>query len=287
MLPLIEVGARYVRAFIELCVLVGILLLLYFLAEVIEFFPPSLTLGDAAKLALVSIVAASVHLVVVLSDLGVASVGLLVLFFVMKWAVLMASGERHFTKDIDWYFSKLWSAGFLQFPVVGLILIWSTVFGLLPVSRFISHPWVLVSCGLAFYLMSAAYFLRPQDFVLSNGKKADGTFLKSTAVQLFLFGAAIALVAPVFVWGSLDTFVTMTMTKSGLVQVPANVFIQQEYCGLVKSGFGVQVVRDGFCYLEDVAVMFQGIGDKVLVKNFDNGFRVTLPADGVFLSSNQ
>lgn len=287
MLSLIEAGARYIRVFIELCVLVGMMLLLYFLTEIIEFFPPSLTLGDAAKLALVSVVAASVQFGMVLLNLSVASIGSLIVLFIVKWAVLLSGGVRKFTEDVDWYFSKIWSAGFLQLPVLGLALIWASAFDLFPSWRFASNPWVLIACAVGFCLMSVAFFSRPDDFILDTNKKTDGTFNLSTGVQLFLFGAAIALVAPVFVWGSFDTFVLVTMTESGLIQVPADLFIQQEYCGLVQSDFDVSGIRDGFCYLEDVAVMFHGIGDKVLVESFESGVKVTLPADGVFLSSKE
>lgn len=106
-------------------------------------------------------------------------------------------------------------------------------------------------------------------------------------LQVFLVGLAIAFIAPVVAWGSFDTFVLITMTKAGLVQVPANLFIKQEYCGLVIAGFDAISNREGFCYLEDVAIMFHGIGDKVLVENFANGYKVTLPADSVFLSSGR
>ncbi|MGQ7271234.1 hypothetical protein [Marinobacter sp. DSM 11874] len=285
MLSLIEVGARYVRVFIELCVLIGILLLLYFLAEVIEFFPPSLTLGDAAKLALVSVVAASVHFITVLANVGVASIGLLVVLFVIKWAVFLSTEKRSFVKDVDSYLSRVWSTGFLQLPVLGLILIWAAVFQILPSWRFTSDPWVLFACAVAFCLMSAPYFSRPEDFQFGASQNDTGGLRLTTGVQLSLIGLGIALVAPVFIWGSFDTFVLVTMTKSGLIQVPADLFLKQEYCGLVQTGFEVSAVSEGFCYLDDVAVMFHGIGDKVLIENFENGFKVTLPAEGVFLSS--
>jgi len=285
MLSLLEVGARYVRVFIELCVLIGILLLLYFLAEVIEFFPPSLTLGDAAKLALVSVVAASVHFITVLANLAIAAIGSLVVLFILKWTCLLFNCAREVTDDIDWYFSKIWSTGFYQLPVLGLAMIWGAAFSLVPYFRLTSNPWVLVGCGVAFILMSMSIFAQPEVFEDKKEGKADRSEIQLSRVQVFLLGGAIAFIAPVFVWDSFDTFVIVTMTKSGLIQVPASLFLKQEFCGLVQAGFDVSSIRDGFCYIEDVAVMFHGIGDKVLVENFDNGYKVTLPADGVFLSS--
>lgn len=287
MLSLLEVGARYVRVFIELCVLIGILLLLYFLAEVVEFFPPSLTLGDAAKLALVSVVAASVHFITILANLAIAAIGLLVVLFVLKWTFLPLNLAREFTDGIDWYFSKIWSTGFYQLPVLGSGLIWGVAFSSVPSYRLMSDLWVLVACGLAFILMSMSMsmFVKSEDTGGDHERKAKAGESIPPRVQAFVIGGAIAFIAPVFVWDSFETFVIVTMTKSGLIQVPASLFLKQEYCGLVQAGFDVSSITDGFCYLEDVAVMFHGIGDKVLVENFDNGFKVTLPADGVFLSS--
>lgn len=286
MLSLFESGARFIRVFIELCVLVGILLLLYFLAEVIEFFPPSLTLGDAAKLALVSVVAASVNFASAFATLSFSSILVLAVLLLAKWVALLTKDRWALVSKIDSYFSKVTSSGFIQLLIVGLVLVWAFALDLLPYRPYSSKIWILIACSFAFVLLTTSYFEFPEksDF--------DQASLRSylsgevpLSFQVFLVGLGIAVIAPVFTWGSFDTFVLITMTKAGLVQVPADLFIKQEYCGLVVAGFDGISNREGFCYLQDVAVMFHGIGDKVLVENFTNGYKVALPADSVFMAS--
>jgi len=272
--------AKFLRIATEFAVFFGVVLLLYFWASVVDFFPPSLSLGDTAKLALVAFVGAGFAFTIGFANTSISGFLIVAVLNVGRWLRLIKADSKLergvakfnlFMQRTDFFYVLAFGAVFLIF-LIGFRIIpnFSTLFALFLVG----------STSFLLLLMSSTVLLNEG----SDRDEITADFEVPVARKIFIFGVVVALGGPLFASGGAPTYVSTIMSTAGVLSDPERLYVEQKYCGLVEASLEVGRVSDidGFCTFENVLILFQGMGSRVLLGTDEGQGTLPLPADSVF-----
>lgn len=292
MVSYFEKLSKVIRVCAELLSLAGLLLLLYYLSSVIDFFPPSLSFGDAVKLVLLCFLAAAYYFLIVLFGLLVgAFVGVPFLYCCSR----LSSTPNSFSKRC---LELIRYSDLLGFYTLSIILVIAATYFLQSalVPQFII---TVVASTVAFIFLvvlvgevsgkTVIYSTEGRLVGAGFWAKFDHEYSDLTTSKISgLVLAVFCLLSPIGYLGSYETFIALVMNDAGVAKSDTSVFVESRYCPIVENeGFSMSSdLVEGFCLVTDVDILFRGIGTEVL---FENGVkegegRLSLPAKSVIES---
>ncbi|MBW3197032.1 hypothetical protein [Marinobacter nauticus] len=265
---------KHVKLLAEVCVYVGVALLLYYWSVTISFFPPALSLGDVAKFLVIAVVGAFTFSFLTLYTVCFGAVPFVLFLYASRFFRMPLDARKKTfrafkaIKTSDLKIMLVVGSFFLPYYMVSDVvhLTARNAFGLL-----------LASVAFAFIVgAQILYMSRPGVVKESEEDLERKSFGKGSLVVGMVFGVVSAFV----VWGGPNAFFYATMKQAGVMSLGQNIFLDKKFCPLLGSAFVVHSLDD-YCYVERADILFQGMGDKVLLANIREGFRLSVPSDAV------
>ncbi|UPT53113.1 hypothetical protein [Synechococcus phage Ssp-JY43] len=266
---------KSIKVLAEISVFVGIALLIYYWSATISFFPPSLSVGDIAKLLVISAVGAFTFSMLTLYTFCLGAVPL---------TLILRGTTRLSSSSLSYQCSHLYrtieSTDLRIFPVLGASSIpFFLVLGFVQVSLQLVLG-VVVSVLVSLLIVHSV--MLKSEVVHFDGNDSLSGFTSPVSSYSLFGGLILGVFSALVVWGGPDAFLFATMKQAGVMSLDQDVFVEKKYCPLLGDTFDLKYA-DNHCYLKGGDILFQGMGDRVLLANLEKGYRISLPSESLFV----
>ncbi|WP_421865588.1 hypothetical protein [Marinobacter adhaerens] len=287
MVGLFEAFSKVLRVSAEFFSLAGLLLLLYYLSSVVDFFPPSLSFGDAVKLVLLCFLAATHYFLIVLFALLVGA------FFCVPGLYLASRAFKDRRSFFVRCFDLVASTDLQIFYCLSAVLV--------PISYYFLHSQLIPEFAITVTASTAGFLFLIVFVGEASGKTAvfdvDGRLVGAGFFAKFeheysdpgvlklsgLILVTLFFVSPVGYLGSFEKFSKLVMESAGVAQVDTSLYVDSHYCPMLRElRFSVSEELIGeFCLVSGVNILFQGIGTETLLEYSEESPKLPIPSESV------